>query len=425
MVIDAANGVEPQTRRAAAGLPRAQHAHPHLRQQDGPRGAGAALADGRDRARAGHVSGALHLAGGHGQSSSAACWICTQDQMRVFLARRRPRARARRDHRRPRQPGAGRALRRAAYEQAPARSSWCAKAAPAFDEQQFLAGRQTPMFFGSAINNFGVRRCWTRWSTWRRRPARAGHPARGAARRDEVQRRGVQDPGQHGPGAPRPHRLRARGLGRFERGMNLKVVRSGKELRPNTVVTFMSQRRELLDEAFAGDIIGIPNHGVLQLGRHADRGARRCSSPACPSSRRRCSAPVEVADPLRTKAAARRPARSSARKARSRSSARWAARCCCSARSASCSSSGGAPARARIRLQGAHPAGALQRGALGDLRARGRRCRQRTRACKRFIDGNAHRVAYDAVDAPPERASGFDGDREPVLRRAASAPGAR
>jgi len=48
--------------------------------------------------------------------------------------------------------------------------------------------------------------------------------------------------------------------------MRLKVVRSGKELRPNTVVSFLSQRRELLDEAFAGDIIGIPNHGVLQLG---------------------------------------------------------------------------------------------------------------------------------------------------------------
>ena len=54
--------------------------------------------------------------------------------------------------------------------------------------------------------------------------------------------------------------------GHFERGMRLKVVRSGKELRPNTVVSFLSQRRELLDEAFAGDIIGIPNHGVLQLG---------------------------------------------------------------------------------------------------------------------------------------------------------------
>ena len=61
-----------QRRRAAdaapaAGLPRAQHADPDLRQQDGPRGQGAAGADGRDRARARHGGRALHLAGRHGQ----------------------------------------------------------------------------------------------------------------------------------------------------------------------------------------------------------------------------------------------------------------------------------------------------------------------------------------------------------------------
>ena len=49
--------------------------------------------------------------------------------------------------------------------------------------------------------------------------------------------------------------------GRFERGMRLKITRTGKEMRPNNVVSFLSQRRELLDEAYAGDIIGIPNHG--------------------------------------------------------------------------------------------------------------------------------------------------------------------
>ena len=54
--------------------------------------------------------------------------------------------------------------------------------------------------------------------------------------------------------------------GRFERGMRLKVARTNKEMRPNNVVSFLSQRRELLDEAYAGDVIGIPNHGVLQLG---------------------------------------------------------------------------------------------------------------------------------------------------------------
>src|SRR5690606_16862044 len=54
--------------------------------------------------------------------------------------------------------------------------------------------------------------------------------------------------------------------GRFERGMRLKASRTGKEIRPNNVVSFLSQRRELVDEAYAGDIIGIPNHGVLHLG---------------------------------------------------------------------------------------------------------------------------------------------------------------
>jgi peptide chain release factor 3 len=51
--------------------------------------------------------------------------------------------------------------------------------------------------------------------------------------------------------------------GHFERGMRLKVTRSGKELWLNTAVTFLSQRRELLEEAFAGDITGIPNHVAL------------------------------------------------------------------------------------------------------------------------------------------------------------------
>jgi peptide chain release factor 3 len=54
--------------------------------------------------------------------------------------------------------------------------------------------------------------------------------------------------------------------GRFERGMRLRIQRTGKEFRPNNVVSFLSQRRELLDEAYAGDIIGIPTHGGLQLG---------------------------------------------------------------------------------------------------------------------------------------------------------------
>jgi peptide chain release factor 3 len=54
--------------------------------------------------------------------------------------------------------------------------------------------------------------------------------------------------------------------GRFERGMRLANCRSGKEVKTAAVVSFLSQRRDIVDEAYAGDIIGIPNRGAIRLG---------------------------------------------------------------------------------------------------------------------------------------------------------------
>jgi peptide chain release factor 3 len=54
--------------------------------------------------------------------------------------------------------------------------------------------------------------------------------------------------------------------GRFERGMRLVNCRSGKDIRTANVVSFLSQRRDLIEEAYAGDIIGIPNRGTTRLG---------------------------------------------------------------------------------------------------------------------------------------------------------------
>jgi peptide chain release factor 3 len=54
--------------------------------------------------------------------------------------------------------------------------------------------------------------------------------------------------------------------GRYAPGMKLKVQRTAKELRPTSVVTFLSQRRESVEEAYAGDIIGFTTHGGVQLG---------------------------------------------------------------------------------------------------------------------------------------------------------------
>ena len=187
------------------------------------------------------------------------------------------------------------------YTQANGEIELLTAAAPPFDETAFLAGKQTPMFFGSAVNNFGVREVLDALVDLA--------PAPGE--RTAIQRT-VQ------PGEPKftgvvfkiqanmdpAHRDRIAFLrvasGHFERGMRLKVSRSGKELRPNTVVSFLSQRRELLDEAFAGDIIGIPNHGVLQLGDTLTEG-EVLQFTGLPFFAPEMFRSVEVADPLRTK----------------------------------------------------------------------------------------------------------------------------
>ena len=174
-------------------------------------------------------------------------------------------------------------------------------ASPEFNRDEFLAGKQTPMLFGSAINNFGVQEVLDALVDLA--PAPAERPAmQRIVTPEEKKFSGVvfkiqanMDPA---------HRDRIAFLrvasGEFTRGMRLKVVRSGKEIRPNTVVSFMSQRRELLDTAFAGDIIGIPNHGILQLGDTLTEG-ETLQFTGLPFFAPEMFRAVEVADPLRSK----------------------------------------------------------------------------------------------------------------------------
>ncbi|HEY3047169.1 MAG TPA: peptide chain release factor 3 [Polaromonas sp.] len=189
----------------------------------------------------------------------------------------------------------------AEYRQAQDEIELVAGASHEFDRAQFLSGKQTPMFFGSAINNFGVREVLDALVDLAPAPAERAALQR-VVKPEEKKFSGVvfkiqanMDPA---------HRDRIAFLrvasGEFTRGMRLKVVRSGKELRPNTVVSFMSQRRELLDTAFAGDIIGIPNHGVLQLGDTLTEG-EALQFTGLPFFAPEMFRAVEVADPLRSK----------------------------------------------------------------------------------------------------------------------------
>jgi peptide chain release factor 3 len=88
--------------------------------------------------------------------------------------------------------------------------------------------------------------------------------------------------------------------GYFERGMRLKISRNGKEIRTNNALSFLSQRRDILDEAFPGDIIGIPNHGLLQLGDTLTEG-EKLQFTGLPFFAPEIFKMVETADPLRTK----------------------------------------------------------------------------------------------------------------------------
>lgn len=174
-------------------------------------------------------------------------------------------------------------------------------AVPEFNRDEFLAGRQTPVFFGSAINNFGVREVLDALVELAPPPG-----PRAALERlvepDEPKFSGVvfkvqanMDPA---------HRDRVAFVrvssGHFLRGMRLKVARNNKEIRPNNVVSFLSQRREIVEEAYAGDIIGIPNHGILQLGDVLTEG-ESLTFTGLPFFAPELFQAVEVKDPLRTK----------------------------------------------------------------------------------------------------------------------------
>jgi len=172
---------------------------------------------------------------------------------------------------------------------------------PEFSEEEFLAGHQTPVFFGSAINNFGVREVLDALVELAPPPE-----SRQAIQRDvlpdEHKFSGVVFKIQANMNPAHRDRIAFLRIcsGQFKRGMNLKVARNGKDIRTNSVVSFLSQRRDILEEAYPGDIIGIPNHGTLQLGDTLTEG-ESLQFTGLPFFAPEIFRTVEIADPLRSK----------------------------------------------------------------------------------------------------------------------------
>jgi peptide chain release factor 3 len=161
----------------------------------------------------------------------------------------------------------GEGLQGEIFEEAKSEAELVRGAGHAFDREAYLAGKQTPVFFGSALNDFGVQEVLD--ALVDQAPAPGTRPAQERiVHPTEEKFSGVvfkiqanMDPG---------HRDRIAFVrvcsGRFERGMRLVNCRSGKDVKTANVVSFLSQRRDIVEEAFAGDIIGIPNRGTIRLG---------------------------------------------------------------------------------------------------------------------------------------------------------------
>ena len=142
-----------------------------------------------------------------------------------------------------------------------------------FSLEGFLEGQQTPVFFGSAINNFGVRELLGALIDWA--PSPRPRPTTGRTVRPEeaafsgfvFKIQANMDP---------QHRDRVAFLrvcsGHFQRGMKIKHLRLGRDIQVHNPITFLAQERELVEEAFAGDIIGLHNHGSIQIGDSFSQG---------------------------------------------------------------------------------------------------------------------------------------------------------
>ena len=172
---------------------------------------------------------------------------------------------------------------------------------PGFDREVYLEGNLAPVFFGSALNNFGVKElldCFVDIAP-SPRPVEA------------IER--VVDPNEeafsgfvfkiHANMDPN-HRSRIVFVkacsGKFERNVNYKHVRFNRMMRFSSPTAFMAQKKEIMDEAYAGDIIGLPDTGNFKIGDTLTSG-EELHFKGLPSFSPEMFKYIENADPMKSK----------------------------------------------------------------------------------------------------------------------------
>ncbi len=140
-------------------------------------------------------------------------------------------------------------------------------ASHAFDKEAYLRGELSPVFFGSAINNFGVQELLDYFVEYAPPPLLRETASRGVSPEEEkltgfvFKIQANMDP---------KHRDRIAFFrvcsGSYTRGMKMRHVRIGRDVQVSNAMTFLASDRGHVEEAFPGDIIGLHNHGTIRIG---------------------------------------------------------------------------------------------------------------------------------------------------------------
>jgi peptide chain release factor 3 len=171
-----------------------------------------------------------------------------------------------------------------------------------FEPEEYLAGRLTPVYFGSAINNFGITELLDDF-VMHAPPPRERDGGAHVIRPEDPAFSGFvfkiqanMDPNHH----DRIAFLRVCS-GCFRKGIRVRQVRTGKDIKLADALTFMASDREHVEEAYAGDIIGIHNHGTVRIGDTFSGGAE-LKFGGIPNFAPELFRRVVLKDPLRMKA---------------------------------------------------------------------------------------------------------------------------
>lgn len=170
-----------------------------------------------------------------------------------------------------------------------------------FDQDEYFAGRQTPVFFGTALGNFGVREMLDGFVEWAPTPQPRITKSREVSGLEEkfsgfiFKIQANMDP---------KHRDRIAFMrvcsGKYQQGMKMQHVRLGKTIKIADAVTFLAGDRSTVEEAISGDIIGLHNHGTIQIGDTFTEG-ENLKYTGIPHFAPELFRRIRLKDPLKTK----------------------------------------------------------------------------------------------------------------------------